>query len=132
LHRECFSFIESTTKAIKSQGDTKCRTVVVTHHVPTLLKYPKQYINSPLNEAFAVELFDFISDSGIGYWIYGHHHSNTRAFNIGNTWLLTNQLGYVDNDEHRTFKRDAIIQFTTAAPASAPHPQASTYHPAAE
>jgi len=36
-----------------------------------------------LNEAFAVELFELIEDSGPDYWIYGHHHNNIPDFSIG-------------------------------------------------
>lgn len=84
--------------------------IVLTHHVPTLINYPPQYKGSPINDAFAVELYDYIFDSNIAYWIYGHHHANIPAFKIGNTIMLTNQLGYVAHGENRLFKRDAIIE----------------------
>src|ERR1019366_10476327 len=50
--------------------------IVVTHHVPTLMHYPKQYKNSDINSAFAVELYDFISNVVAEnflplHWIYG-------------------------------------------------------------
>jgi hypothetical protein len=80
--------------------------VVITHHVPSLMNYPKIYKNSPLTEAFAVELFDLIDDSGAACWIYGHHHANTPEFNIGRTKMLTNQLGYVHHYEHGSFRRE--------------------------
>ncbi|MEY2828238.1 MAG: hypothetical protein RIQ33_96, partial [Bacteroidota bacterium] len=86
------------------------KTVVVTHHVPTLKNYPEQYINSNINEAFAVELYDFIEASNINYWIYGHHHANTADFKIGKTNLLTNQLGYIRHGEHRKYKNGKIIE----------------------
>ncbi len=38
------------------------------------------------------ELHDVIAGSQAKYWIYGHHHTNTPAFKIGDTTLLTNQL----------------------------------------
>lgn len=83
--------------------------IVITHHVPTLLNYPEQYKNSPINEAFAVELYDFIKTGNIDYWIYGHHHTNTANIIIGNTQLLTNQLGYVEHNEYNGYESDAII-----------------------
>jgi hypothetical protein len=42
---------------------------------------------------FAVGLFDFIADSEVDCWIYGHHHVNSPEFNIKKTKMLTNQLG---------------------------------------
>jgi hypothetical protein len=74
------------------------------------MNYPQVYKNSPLTEAFAVELASLIRDSGAECWIYGHHHVNTPAFNIGVTRMMTNQLGYVRLREHRLFRRDAVVE----------------------
>ena len=98
LHSDSLDFIQ------KELGQNNAgKTVVITHHVPTFLNFPLQHKGSILNEAFAVELFPIIESSHIDYWIYGHHHNNTPDFNIGNTVLLTNQLGYVRNEENRDF-----------------------------
>ena len=75
-----------------------------------LLNYPEQYKGDALNKAFAVELHDFIESSGVNYWIYGHHHNNVPDFKIGNTTMLTNQMGYVRANEHETFRTDAIFE----------------------
>lgn len=102
-HEACLDFLQTTL----AKPSTK--RVVVTHHVPTLLNYPKQYIGSILNEGFAVELFSLIESSHADYWIYGHHHQATPAFSIGSTKLLTNQLGYVHHQEHGRFNAAAVI-----------------------
>ena len=96
LHSDSLNFIEKEL----SQNNAG-KTVVVSHHVPTFLNFPSQYKGSILNEAFVVELFPLIESSNINYWIYGHHHSNTPDFSIGNTVLLTNQMGYVRNEENQ-------------------------------
>lgn len=83
---------------------------MVTHHVPTLMNYPPHYKNSPLTEAFAVELFNLIELSCPSWWIYGHHHVHTPDFTIGRTMMLTNQLGYVHFHEHESFRRDAAFE----------------------
>lgn len=85
-------------------------TVVVSHHVPTLMNYPRIYKNSPLTEAFAVELFDLIADSAVDCWIYGHHHINTPEFRVGKTRMLTNQLGYVHRYEYKSFEREKMVE----------------------
>jgi predicted phosphohydrolase len=85
------------------------KTVVISHHVPTLLHYPEKYKGDRLNEVFAVELFDVIDGSAVDYWIYGHHHNNIPDFSIGRTRLLTNQVGYVRYDEHHFFTRGKTI-----------------------
>jgi predicted phosphohydrolase len=96
-----FLMTELPTKAQK--------TIVVTHHVPTFLNYPEKYRGDLLNEAFAVELFDLIESSGVHYWIYGHHHQTVPTFKIGSTSMVNNQLGYVQNNEHRMFDLAAVI-----------------------
>lgn len=105
LHKNDFDFLKT---ALAKPTDKQ--RLVVTHHVPTLMHYPEQYRNSNINSAFAVELYDFIESSNAAYWIYGHHHCNTPAFKIGNTTMLTNQLGYVHQDEHKSFNHSAIIE----------------------
>ena len=102
LHEESLAFLKSAL-----QEAVDMQTIVVTHHVPTLMNYPAVYKKSPLTEAFAVELFDLIETTDAACWIYGHHHVNTPAFRIGNTAMLTNQLGYVHHREHGTFRRDS-------------------------
>ncbi len=86
------------------------KSVVATHHVPTLLNYPEKYKDDVLNEAFAVELFDLIEAKGPDYWIYGHSHSNTTDFEIGKTHLRTNQLGYVKYNEQNGYQNERIIK----------------------
>lgn len=105
LHEDCLRLVTS-----ELQEKYTAKTIVVTHHVPTLLNYPAKYKDSDLNEAFAVELFDLIQANSPDYWIYGHHHVNTQAFKIGKTQMLTNQLGYVKYGEQKGFETNAIIE----------------------
>ena len=102
-----FESLDFITKILEGADSKKI--VITTHHVPTFKEYPKMYENSPLNEAFAVELSEVIERVGPLYWIYGHSHYNTEDFVIGNTNLVTNQLGYVQRDEHEFFKADKVI-----------------------
>jgi len=105
LHEKSLRFLKNALGE-KKGGPT----AVVTHHVPTLMNYPRIYKNSPLTEAFAVELFDLISDSAVDCWIYGHHHVNTPEFTVGTTRMLTNQLGYVHRYEYRSFEREKVVE----------------------
>ena len=54
---------------------------------------------SVLNNAFASEYGDLIADSRIDAWIYGHSHTNIDT-EIGGTRIISNQMGYVFEDEH--------------------------------
>ena len=98
LHHDCMDFLQQ-----EEHWDDLLKKVVITHHVPTLMKYPTRYKGDTLNDGFAVELFDWISQRQPSAWIYGHHHDNTPAFKIGKSQLLTNQLGYVQSGEHSGF-----------------------------
>lgn len=73
--------------------------IVLTHHVPTGLCTAAEFSGSHINGAFTVELGNYIADSGIDYWIYSHSHRNIDA-QIGDTLILSNQLGYVSHGEH--------------------------------
>ena len=93
-HERCLTFLQQAI----SESDAK-KIIVVTHHVPTQLCTAAEFLNSTINGAFTVELGTFISDSRIDYWIYGHSHRNIKA-QIGNTLILSNQLGYISHREH--------------------------------
>ncbi len=105
LHHDCFEYVQQVVAANKAHPK-----VVVTHHIPTFMHYPKQFVGDILSDAFAVELHDFIEPSGIHSWIFGHHHVNIPDFQIGKTTLRTNQLGYVKYGEHRDFMRGKVFE----------------------
>ena len=105
LHEESLTFIQNE---LKTEQDKKL--AVFTHHCPTFLNYPVQYKGDLLNEAFAVELYDLIETSNIACWAYGHHHCNIPEFSIGKSKLITNQLGYVQRNEHRLFETNKCIE----------------------
>ena len=104
IHNSCLSSLK------QELAKNNCeQTIVVTHHVPTMLNYPEKYNGSILNAAFAVELHDLITDSDIDCWIFGHHHQNGSDFTIGKTKLLTCQLGYVEFNEHIGFLSNKCV-----------------------
>lgn len=101
LHTEAVSFVTAALQTARTG-----KTVVVTHHVPTYTNYPRKYRGDVLNEVFAAELKDLIETTSPDFWIYGHHHSNTPAFRLGTTEMLTNQLGYVHHYEYGSFSNE--------------------------
>ncbi|MDE7338527.1 MAG: serine/threonine protein phosphatase, partial [Bacteroidales bacterium] len=103
-HEKCRSFIERSVAENKAKN-----LVVISHHVPSFLLMADEFKGSSINGAFTVELGNFITDSRINYWIYGHSHRNINKV-IGTTQCVSNQLGYVFQNEHSTFRRDAIIE----------------------
>ena len=93
-HARCLAFIKEAVA--KSCAKTK---IVLTHHVPTQLCTAEEFRGSTINGAFTVELGEYIADSGIDYWIYGHSHRNIDA-QIGKTKIMSNQLGYISHNEY--------------------------------
>jgi predicted phosphohydrolase len=106
LHEECIKFLRLSLLA-----RSRYKTIVMSHHIPTFQNYPVKYKQSDLNSAFAVELFDLISESNADYWIFGHHHQAVPEFMIGSTTLTNNQLGYVAFEEHRHFNPGKNLTF---------------------
>lgn len=102
--KRCTDFISEAVT--KSQAKHK---IVVTHHVPSYRMQHPKFADSKANGAFTVELEDYIKDSGIDYWIYGHSHYNVDI-QIGKTKCVTNQLGYVFHNEHMTFNPGKFIE----------------------
>lgn len=105
MHLNSLNFIKKEVKL-----NTSNKVVVVTHHVPTFMNFNEKYKSDPVNEAFAVELYNYIADNPIDAWIYGHTHFNTPEFSIGKCKMLTNQLGYVIHNEHIIFNNSAVIE----------------------
>lgn len=101
MHQFCLNFIKMSVAESTAE-----KIVVVTHHLPTLQVVAAQHLGSDLNTGFATELGNFIADSRIDTWIYGHSHTNIDTV-VGNTKIVSNQLGYVFNAEHLSNGFDA-------------------------
>lgn len=93
LHEESLQFLKQAVK-----GSNALKKVVVTHHLPSHLLVEEQFRCSRLNGAFVSEQGDWIAESNIEYWIYGHSHSNIDD-TICSTKCVANQLGYIGIDQ---------------------------------
>lgn len=103
-HLRCLDFIKRSVAG----SDAKHK-IVVTHHVPSFQLMSPEFRGSKINGAFTVELADYIENSSIDYWIYGHSHRNIDK-TIGSTRCVSNQFGYASHNEHTTFDREKIIE----------------------
>ena len=90
LHRPSLAFLRSEL-AKPHDGPT----VIATHHLPSLQCVHPRHKGSPLQQSFANDLDELILETQPDYWLYGHSHGNRPPFQIGNTQLLSNMLGYV-------------------------------------
>ncbi|WP_044211511.1 metallophosphoesterase [Flammeovirga sp. OC4] len=102
VHKKCFDFLQSEINKPENK-------IVITHHLPSKECNHPDFYGSILNQAFCVDKTDFILENTIQYWIYGHSHRNMMDFQIGNTQMLTNQLGYVQLGEHQSFDLGKVI-----------------------
>jgi len=69
------------------------KTVVVTHHAPSLITTPERFRGNKLSPAFSSNLDNLIEDTEPDLWVYGHDH-HTAEHKIGNTRLVSCQAGY--------------------------------------
>lgn len=106
LHITSLQYIED-----ELNHEDLCKRIVITHHVPTFQHYPRAFEGDVLSQAFASELSPKIEQSNISAWIYGHHHHNHADFCIGQTRMMTNQLGYVHRNEHHEFDCGRLLEW---------------------
>lgn len=87
LHAAAFEFIQKSVQ--ESKADKK---------IPSFTAITDYFRDSPLASGFTTELGNWISNNNIDYWIYGHSHRSIET-TIGQTKLLSNQLGYLTMGE---------------------------------
>jgi len=107
FHKESLDFI---LDELSVEKNTDYKTLVATHHVPSYLCSVEEFADSKINSAFVVELKQLIENYAIDAWIFGHSHRNVPEIKIGNTKMLTNQLGYVLYGEYKGYLSNAILE----------------------
>jgi predicted phosphodiesterase len=83
------------------------KTVVVTHHGPSLKCQHKQYRFSEISTAFISDLDSLVRKADL--WIYGHTHSNLDAM-VGDCQLVSNQLGYSSEGIPVPFRANWVVE----------------------
>ncbi len=90
LHREAlFHFV----KLLRTPDDRS--TVVVSHHAPSLMSVPHEFLKEPLAASFASLLEPTILDFQPLLWVHGHVH-RFCDYRIGATRVICNPRGYPD------------------------------------
>lgn len=69
------------------------KTVIITHHLPSVRSIDPKFSFSSLNSAFASDLEDMISENTPDLWIHGHTHDSVN-YQIGLTKIVCNPRGY--------------------------------------
>lgn len=97
-HDLCMRFLKTSVTACVDK-----EIVVMSHHVPFMLLMSNDEGKNGLEGAYAVELKEYIVQSPVKYWIYGHSRTNIDAV-IGQTCCICNQLGLVSSGRSINFQ----------------------------
>ncbi|OYD93727.1 phosphoesterase [Nostoc sp. 'Peltigera membranacea cyanobiont' 210A] len=71
------------------------KTIIISHHAPSVKSIPFQYKEDILSAAYASNLDTLVEESGALLWIHGHIH-NQLDYQIGLTRVICNPRGYPD------------------------------------
>lgn len=94
LHHETVRHIAGFFEA----GDPR-RSVVITHHAPSIRSLPERRRKEIISCAYASHLDQLIEEHSPLLWIHGHiHHS--QDYRIGGTRIICNPRAYVDAPNH--------------------------------
>ncbi|NWF36184.1 metallophosphoesterase [Mariprofundus sp. KV] len=86
------------------------KTVVVTHHAPSLKSLHPQYMNNPWTPCFITDMEALMP--GIDLWVHGHTH-NCFDYHIGNTRVVCNPRGNPNSLggwENRMFNPAMVVE----------------------
>ncbi len=91
-------------------GD-RARSIVITHHAPSLQSLPARKQTETISAAYASDLNDLIETQGPALWIHGHLHF-PLDYTIGRTRIVNNAHGYPAKmkSEPIRFKNDLVIE----------------------
>ena len=107
LHNKTVSFL---TQKLNEPFDGK--TVIVTHHAPSLQSVESGYLHHPLTPAYASNLEHLMNDS-VSLWIHGHMH-HCVDYTINGTRVISNPRGYQEPrqayPENRGFNPEFVVE----------------------
>lgn len=103
MHQASVKWLRASLEA----SSTK-KNIVVTHHAPSIRSIPEEFKDDVLSSAYASNLEPLILEYKPHHWIHGHIH-NPVKYHIGNTIVLCNPHGYID-EPYNGFDRNLIIE----------------------
>ncbi|MGM9869984.1 MAG: metallophosphoesterase [Sodaliphilus sp.] len=105
LHQASVQWLSRALAASKAKAK-----VVVTHHCPVRVEDPA-YASNGLTPAFIVAMEEFIANSDVAHWVFGHtHYNRADGMRVGNCTMHTNQMGYVQHGVCSGFRPDAVFK----------------------
>jgi predicted phosphodiesterase len=102
LHQETRDWLDRHLPGARA---SRARTVVVSHHAPSLLSCGIMFAGHPLNAAFASDCADLLARSTL--WVHGHTHG-ARDYVEAGCRVVNNPRGYVPR-EQTGFQPDLVV-----------------------
>lgn len=84
-------------------------TIVVTHHAPSILSLPAEFMDDPVSPAYASRFEDHIIKHEPSLWVHGHVHSRSDYF-IHRTRVVCNPHGYPDETHRSGFDPAFVVE----------------------
>ena len=88
---------------------TSVKTIVMTHHLPSLESVAARFKRDALSPAFASNLDDLIKLSEASLWIHGHTH-DSFDYILHKTRVVCNPRGYLGHKLNRQFNPKLIVE----------------------
>jgi len=101
-----FKSVRKLTEFLKAGEPEK--SIVVTHHAPSIQSIANRYRVYPVSAAFASNMDDFILEHQPFLWIHGHTHESFD-YRIGKTRIVCNPRGYASTAENNNFRPDFTV-----------------------
>lgn len=83
------------------------KTVVVTHHGPSLICQHPHFMYSAISTGFLSDADELVKEADA--WLFGHTHFNMDTV-VGDCRLVSNQLGYPSENMPTPYSSDLIIR----------------------
>ena len=91
------------------EKDFDGKTVVVTHHAPSVGSVHPRYANDLLTPAFVSNLEDLMDGSRIALWAHGHMHDSCD-YGVFGTRVVCNPRGYAPYEADTGFISDLVLE----------------------
>lgn len=105
-HKESRDFLEREFHCI-DDGDSWARTVVVTHHAPSILSLAERRVAAKIDAAYASNLGPLVSQADL--WVHGHTH--VRAdYRVGAGRVVSNPRGYMGDTPVENFNPTLAVE----------------------
>lgn len=90
--------------------------VVITHHLPSFRSVHPRYAGHPTNAFFVRDVEDIVRARNPAVWVHGHTH-HSMDYQLGQTRVLCNPFGYLNEDENARFLPNFVVEVTPTSDA---------------